>query len=155
VSVGWCLSCSTRVPVWIKDMDSSGSTSPGSQLGSLSFILGLFPYPRSLSHSRDVPTSSPLSVVDFHPFSWTSSHLSCPPSHQIPNLSFPFPPHTFLPVPSLHLSLMTILSSLLSEVPSLSLPSCLASLSTSMMEAVGSGNTRGEYNQNILFSKSS
>ena len=82
---------------------------------------------------RDAPTSSPLSFSDFHSFSCPSRHLSSPSSYLILNPSNS-PPH-LLPyaVHSLHVSLMTILFPLLSEIQESSLvPSFLCSFSGSM-----------------------
>jgi len=60
-----------------------------SQLRSPSLILWCLPYPKSLSCPGDAPpTSSALSVADFHSFSWPFSHL----------LSFPTPDTELLPI---------------------------------------------------------
>jgi hypothetical protein len=61
-----------------------------SQLRLSPVILGWLPYPRSCP--EDAPlTSSPLSVADFHSYSWPSNHLSCPSPHLILNSSLPLP----------------------------------------------------------------
>jgi hypothetical protein len=73
-----------------------------SQLGSSPFILGHFPYPRSLSCPQDASYLPTPSVADFHSFSWPSSHLSCLSPHLslTPLLLSPYPlPHSF-PSPS-------------------------------------------------------
>jgi hypothetical protein len=55
-----------------------------------------------LSCPGDIPTFSPLSIADFHSFSWPSSHLSCPSQHLILNPPFPSLLPS-LPAPSVHL----------------------------------------------------
>ena len=62
------------------------------------------------------PTDLPLSVADFHSFSWPSGQPACPSPHLILNSPFATPHFPSLLLPSLCLPLMTILFPLLSEI---------------------------------------
>lgn len=60
------------------------------------------------------PTSSPLLIADFKSFSWPFSYRSC----HFSNPQIPIFPHTpSLPISSFHRPFMTILFTLLSEIP--------------------------------------
>ena len=68
--VGWYLYCSTGVPAWLQQVASSGSISQccESQLKSPYWLLGASFIPGLCLSLEMFPTSSPLSVADFHSF---------------------------------------------------------------------------------------
>jgi hypothetical protein len=115
--MGWFSYCSSGFPAWLQVVPYSGSISQicESELSSLPLSLGCIHYSRCLSHYIEVPylsifVSCRFTFI-FMPI-WPSVYAPDPESP----LLFPSP----LP-PALHLSLMTILFSLLSEIQASSL----------------------------------
>jgi hypothetical protein len=87
-----CLYC--QVPAWLQEMGSSGSTFPVLWVTAKVTFIAFWVPPLSqvfVSFWRCPTASPPLSVADFHSFSWPFDYLSCPDPNSLISLPITLP----------------------------------------------------------------